>query len=62
MAEEKKLEEDMSWHHEFDIQAIASRWFKCNVLRLVIYNTSTGGGSAAPRVAKPDGVVDGIFP
>jgi len=24
--------------------------------------TSTGGGSAAPRVAKPDGVVDGIFP
>jgi len=27
------------------------------------YNdTSTGGGSAAPRVAKPDGVVDGIFP
>jgi hypothetical protein len=25
-------------------------------------HTSTGGGSAAPRVAKPDGVVDGIFP
>jgi hypothetical protein len=25
-------------------------------------NTSTGGGSAAPRVAKLDGVVDGIFP
>jgi hypothetical protein len=24
--------------------------------------TSTGGGSAGPRVAKPDGVVDGIFP
>jgi hypothetical protein len=23
---------------------------------------STSGGSAAPRVAKPDGVVDGIFP
>jgi hypothetical protein len=34
--------------------------------RRVLYysykHTSTGGGSAAPRVAKPDGVVDGIFP
>jgi hypothetical protein len=30
--------------------------------RPYIYGTSTGGGSAAPRVAKPDGVVDGIFP
>jgi hypothetical protein len=29
---------------------------------MCIYYTSTGGGSAAPRVAKPDGVVDGIFP
>jgi len=27
-----------------------------------ILSTSTGGGFAAPRVAKPDGVVDGIFP
>jgi len=30
--------------------------------KLVYTFTSTGGGSAAPRVAKPDGVVDGIFP
>jgi len=32
------------------------------VLGMCICDTSTGGGSAAPRVAKPDGVVDGIFP
>jgi hypothetical protein len=32
------------------------------VIFIVIWYTSTGSGSAAPRVAKPDCVVDGIFP
>ena len=43
-------------YHKSTNENASSRQSMC------IYITSTGGGSAAPRVAKPDGVVDGIFP
>jgi len=43
-------------------EKVQKRYHSLYSSSLSIYITSTGGGSAAPRVAKPDGVVDGIFP
>jgi hypothetical protein len=46
------------WHSAGSIR----RWVRTRSHLYDYIYTSTGGGSAAPRVAKPDGVVDGIFP
>jgi len=54
---EEKSSSSATWQIRYSHGSISLK-----LSEILLYSTSTGGGSAAPRVAKPDGVVDGIFP